>query len=108
MVKKLKSGMEVEHKDDAQSWWDKYESIITDANELGLKTNFETFLWRWMVLAGKEGKLLSENEDKIFKKALKNVDDKDVFARFQIIYNFIIQLKFEFIKVCHSINIFNQ
>ena len=66
VVKKLKTEFKVDEKDDEQSWWDKFESIVTDANEIDLENNWKTFLFRWMVMTGKEGRIISENDDKSF------------------------------------------
>ena len=39
VIKKLKTEFKVDEKDDEQSWWDKFESIVTDANEIDLENN---------------------------------------------------------------------
>ena len=76
----------MEDKETEQSWWDKFEALTTDCKEIKLQENFNLFLCRWMICCGKEGKILTENDDKVFRKDMKEKEEADVLSIFEKIY----------------------
>ena len=79
IVLQLKNEFKVEDDETEQSWWDKFDALMTDTKEIDLKENLDLFLSRWMILTGKQGKIISDQEEKVFRKEMKNVNDKEVF-----------------------------
>ena len=50
LINKIKHGLKVESDDDEKSWWDKFEEVVTDANELELNRNVNSFLWPYFAI----------------------------------------------------------
>ena len=86
LVNIMKNEFKVSSSDDEQSYWDKCANLLTDVQELDLKKNINMFLIRWMIVTGKEGKMITETDDKSFKKDLKVVNDEDILLKFEEIY----------------------
>ena len=83
MIRIMKKDFKVEDKETEQSWWDKFEALTTDCKEIKLQENFNLFLCRWMICCGKEGKILTENDDKVLRKDMKEKEEADVLSIFE-------------------------
>ena len=86
ILRRMKKDFKVEDKETEQSWWDKFETLTIDCKEIKLQENFNLFLCCWMICCGKEGKILTENDDKVFRKDMKEKEEADVLSIFEKIY----------------------